>query len=64
MQKMFTAGVEKRLEIEVKSFTKLNSEVRQHLELMPSTCLVHGHLLYFVSGFMNYKSRHLLKSAI
>jgi hypothetical protein len=64
MQKIFTSGVEKRLEIEVKKFTSLNSDVRQHLELMPSTCLVHSHFLYFVSGFMNYKSRHLLKSTI
>jgi len=27
---------------------------------MPSTCLVHGKLLTFVSGFMNYKSEKLL----
>jgi hypothetical protein len=33
------------------------------LELMPSTCLVHKSLLYFMSGFMNYKAQKLLKEA-
>ena len=28
---------------------------------MPSTCFVHQSLLYFVSGFMNYKAEKLLK---
>jgi hypothetical protein len=28
---------------------------------MPSTCFVHSNLLFFVSGFMNYKAQRLLK---
>ena len=27
---------------------------------MPSTCLVHKNLLYFTSGFINYKAKKIL----
>lgn len=33
------------------------------MDLMPSTCLVPQPLLYFVSGFMNYKAEVLLREA-
>ena len=41
----------------------LSNEVKLHLEMMPSTCLVHLPLLTFVSGFMNYKGEKLLKES-
>ena len=63
MKKVVTGGVEKRLSVEVRPLLKLPQEVRHHLEMMPSTCLVHKSLLYFMSGFMNYKAGKLLREA-
>lgn len=59
--KVFNNKVEKRLQVEVKPLAKLPQEVKSHLELMPSTCLVHRSMLYFASGFMNYKAERLLR---
>jgi len=58
MTKMLTKGGGKanQLEIEIRPYLKLDKEVRNHMNLLPSTCLVHHSLLYFVSGFMNYKA--------
>ena len=61
IKKGISGGVAKRLTVSVKPLTSLPSEVKLHLELMPSTCLVHHTLLTFVSGFMNYKAEKLLK---
>lgn len=63
MKKVLANGIEKRLAVEVRPLIKLPSEVRYHLEMMPSTCLVHKPLLYFMSGFMNYKAGRLLREA-
>jgi hypothetical protein len=51
------------IKIEVVPLAKLDLPQKQHLELMPSTCLVHKSLLYFMSGFMNYKAQRLLGEA-
>lgn len=63
MKKVVTGGVEKRLSVDVRPLLKLPPETRYHLEMMPSTCLVHKSLLYFMSGFMNYKAGKLLREA-
>lgn len=47
----------------MRPLAKLDNEQKRHLELMPSTCLVHKSLLYFMSGFMNYKAQRLLREA-
>jgi hypothetical protein len=41
-------------------FDSLPTGEKFHLDLMPSTCLLHRSMLYFISGFMNYKARKLL----
>lgn len=41
VQKVLTTKVENRLEVQVKPFAKLPAEVRHHMDLLPSTCLVH-----------------------
>lgn len=53
-------GVEQKFEIEILPLTQLGNEEKLHLELMPSTCFMHKTLLYFISGFINYKSDKLL----
>ena len=63
LQKTFAGGVKQRLTVEVKPVTALPPEVRDYLELMPSTCLVHQPLLTFVVGFMNYKGEKLLRES-
>ena len=63
VQKVLVGGVQKSLELEVKPYAKLPQEVRAHMDMMPSTCLVHKSLLYFVSGFMNYKAERLLRES-
>lgn len=54
-------GVKSQLVVDVKEVAKFEKEVKFHLDLMPSTCLVHKALLYFISGFVNYKADKLLK---
>ena len=63
MQKVLVGGVQKSLEIEVKPYAKLPQETKAHMDMLPSTCLVHKSLLYFVSGFMNYKAERLLRES-
>ena len=63
MKKVLGNGVEKRLEVEVRPYSKQPTEIRAHMDMMPSTCLVHKALLYFASGFMNYKAERLLREA-
>lgn len=63
MKKVINNGVSTRLTVEVRPLLKLEPAQKQHLELMPSTCLVHKSLLYFMSGFMNYKAQRLLREA-
>lgn len=36
------------------------NDIKYHMMMMPSTCLVHRSLLHFASAFMNYKARKLL----
>lgn len=40
------------------------ADVRYHMTMMPSSCLVHRDLLHFVSAFMNYKARKLLEEQL
>ena len=58
VQKAFT-GVQKRVVVDILPFALLKDE-KHHLSLMPATCLLHGSLLTFLSGFMNYKATKLL----
>lgn len=60
VQKAFV-GVQKRIIIDITPSNILKPEIKTHLNLMPSTCFVHQSLIYFVSGFMNYKADKLLK---
>ena len=47
----------------MKPSSGMGADVRDYLELMPSTCLVHQALLTFVVGFMNYKGEKLLRES-
>lgn len=53
-------GVEQKFEIDIVPLTSMDKDEKAHLELMPSTCFMHKALLYFISGFINYKSDKLL----
>lgn len=63
VKKVISNGIQTRLSVEVRPLSKLDAAQKLHLELMPSTCLVHKSLLYFMSGFMNYKAQKLLREA-
>ena len=56
--------MEKRLKVQITQVAKLPTDVKYHMTLMPSTCLVHRSLLHFVSAFMNYKARKLLEEQV
>ena len=56
-------GVDKCLEVQVTPFEDLADDTKFHLNLMPSTCLLYGTLLHFMSGFMNYKADALLSQS-
>jgi hypothetical protein len=47
------------LEIETKKYQDLPADIKYHMNLMPSTCLVHKNLLHFTSGFINYKAKKI-----
>lgn len=62
VKKVLAGGVvEKRLKIQITPINKLPADIRYHITMMPSTCLVQRNLLHFLSGFMNYKARKLLE---
>ena len=61
VKKVFTNKNEKMLEIEVTPYIKQKDEVKYHMDMLPSTCLVHKTLLHFATGFMNYKAEKLLR---
>lgn len=62
LKKAFAGGVvEKRLKVQVTPLAGLRKDLKYHITMMPSTCLVHSNLLHFVSAFMNYKARKLLE---
>lgn len=63
LQKALSTKVSNLLEVQIKPLAKLPAEVKHHMDLLPSTCLVPQALLYFVSGFMNYKARALLRES-
>lgn len=48
------------LEVSVKPLAQLADDVKYHLNLMPSTCVLHANLIHFLSAFMNYKGHKLL----
>ena len=56
-----TGSKPKNLKIDIKTVSKLDKEIQDHLSLMPSTCLLHRPLLYFMSGYMNYRNDKLIK---
>jgi hypothetical protein len=59
---LFAGGnIEKRLKIEITPIIRLPNDVRYHITMMPSTCLVQRSLLHFTSAYMNYKARKLLE---
>jgi hypothetical protein len=61
---MVTGGsVESRLEVKIEPYAKLKPDEKFHMDMLPSTCLLPKALLYFASGFMNYKAQVLLKEA-
>lgn len=60
-KKVIAGGVvEKRLQIKVTPILKAAVDVRYHITMMPSTCVIQKSLLHFASAFMNYKGRKLL----
>ena len=54
IQSMFNSKVESQLVINVRTANKIDDDQRYHLSLLPQTCFVQRHLLFFVSGFRNY----------
>ena len=63
VKKNLGGGVAKKLTVLIKPISSLATEIKVHMEMMPSTCLVHQTLLTFVSGFMNYKAEKLLNES-
>lgn len=62
IKKLVAGGVvDKRLKVQITPLARLQDDVKYHMTMMPSTCLVHRNLLHFVSAFMNYKARKLLE---
>lgn len=65
VRKLFAGGVvENRLKVQITPLSRLPPDVRYHVTMMPSTCLVHRNMLHFVSAFMNYKARKLLEEQV
>ena len=62
LKKVLSDKVENQLEVRVDPLAKLDRDTKLHLDLMPSTCLLHKSMLYFLSGFMNYKARELIQA--
>lgn len=59
---MFTSSDNKsHIMITVKQEKALEPDIKVHMALLPSTCLVHKRLIHFVSGFRNYAAKILLK---
>ena len=65
IKKVFAGGtVDKRLKVQITTMIKMPPEVRYHITMMPSTCLVQRSLLNFVSAYMNYKAKKLLEEQV
>jgi thiamine phosphate synthase YjbQ (UPF0047 family) len=62
--KLFNQNIKSSLTISLKSHNNLEQDAKIHMELMPSTCLVHKKLLHFVSGFRNYTAEKLQKQSV
>ena len=60
VQAAFSGGVKSHIEISITVEKKFEKNISTHLQVMPSTCLIQTPLLYFVSGFMNYKAKKIL----
>ena len=59
LAKVIGVGADNKLEIETKKYQYLPADIKYHMNLMPSTCLIHKNLLYFTSGFINYKAKKI-----
>ena len=59
--KFFSSKVKSQLLVSFKPHTSLDTDIKFHMQFMPSTCLVQKNLLHFVSGYRNYAGQQLLK---
>lgn len=61
-KKLVAGGtVEKRLKVQITPLVKLPADVKYHITMMPSTCLLQRSMLHFTSAYMNYKAKKLLE---
>jgi len=51
------------LSISVKQERMLEEDIKLHLTMLPAVCIVHKHLIHFISGFRNYAGKILLKES-
>jgi hypothetical protein len=61
IQGIFNSKIESQLIIEVRSGNRLDDDVKHHMSLLPQTCFLPRHLLFFVSGFRNILGARLLR---
>lgn len=60
LMKVFNNNITSVLTVSFKPQSTIEAEVRPHLEMMPSTCLLPKSMIYILSGYRNYIGKKLL----
>lgn len=60
LMKVFNNNITSSLTVTFKPITTIEADVRTHLDMMPSTCLLHKSMVFLLSGYRNYIAKKLL----
>lgn len=60
LMNLVSSKIDSQLTVQIRPVTKLADDIRFHMRMLPSVCLLPERLLYFVSGFRNFLGEKLV----